>query len=119
MFLKITVRVGLTIAYKYEILPTMYRTDKLPKTIEILGYTLKVEEVDKFENENHLGLCLITDHCLRVLKSLPQQEKWATLYHEIAHFVIWKMTSSDKDQMTEEDICKLFEAFATLKTCEA
>ncbi len=95
----------------------MYRTDKLPGNIEVLGYVLRVEEVDKFENENHLGLCLTTSHCLRVLKSLPQQEKWAILYHEIGHFVMWKMITSEGEH-TEEDICKLFEAFATIKTQE-
>lgn len=91
---------------------------RLPKIVRVLGDKIRIQEVssevlEKFagKDEDILGLALLLEGRILILKTIPFAEKRRVLYHEIFHFVLYKTAVSvGLHPLAEETLCQSFAA---------
>jgi len=95
---------------------------KIPKRITVLGDVITVHQVDdktikKVAGEHDiLGLAMLLEGKILLLKTLSNKEKHRVLIHEICHFVMYKTAANiGISGELEEVVCQSFStAFAQL-----
>lgn len=83
----------------------------MPKSVVILGFPVDITYTDDLPDDI-LGLCKCEYSEIFIQKTMADKEKWAVLYHEIGHYVWYRM--SQDEEMKEEQFCKMFESIATI-----
>lgn len=57
----------------------------LPKQFTLFGETIKVKQVVKVDKEDNFGEYNPVNNTIKIKKSLNEEQKLASLYHEIIH----------------------------------
>jgi hypothetical protein len=83
---------------------------KLPTTIQILGMTYEVVEIEKCPDSEDteaitwMGRCYENTCRIYIRKSLCDRKKLQVLLHEIAHCILWESGLSFEDRLKEESV---------------
>ena len=88
-----------------------YPTMNMPDSVEVLGFPVSIQYSDEM-SEDILGLCKPETGQIFVRKDMTEKEVWAVLYHELGHYIWYRMSANRK--VTEEQFCKMLESIATL-----
>jgi Zn-dependent peptidase ImmA (M78 family) len=86
----------------------------LPRSVTVLGDKIRVLQVDaktmKYEaqDDTAIGLALLLENKILILKNLPEKEKPRVLTHEIVHFILYKTCSNVSiSAEMEEVLCQV------------
>ncbi len=60
----------------------------IPKQFQLFGETIKVKQVVKVDKENSLGEFSPETNTIKIKKSLQQDQKESTFYHELMHCLV-------------------------------
>ena len=95
---------------------------RLPRSVTVLGDKIAIIEVTDKQmapycepDEDILGLALLLENKILILKDIPHKEKLRVVSHELFHIVIYKM-GLRPNPTAEEVFCQAFAiAHAQLK----
>ena len=79
----------------------------------VMGFPIEIISSSEIPSDS-AGFCEPDQAKIYVRSGLPRAERIAVMYHEIGHYIWYKMVTEEK--VDEETFCKMCEMFSTWKS---